>query len=125
MTTFQPRKPYTEDELKKLYPDSLELQQVQVLLRHGERTPVSPRFQNAGLPAYWPYCAAVRHMRNAVMKRAEDGKSTAFTTLEWKRRLETFGPNDAPVIATGPKGELDAVCDMGEDRILFCSHRGY
>lgn len=56
------------------------------------------------------------------MKRAEDGKSTAFTTLEWKRRLETFGPNDAPVIATGPKGELDAVCDMGEARVPS-SHR--
>lgn len=123
MTTLQPRKPYTEDELKKLYPNGLELQQVQVLLRHGERTPVSPRFQNAGLAAYWPYCAAVRHMRNAVMKRTEDGMSTAFTTLEWKRRLETFGPNDAPVIATGPKGELDAVCDMGENGILFYSHR--
>lgn len=53
------------------------------------------------------------------MRRAEDGKSTAFTTLEWKRRLETFGPNDAPVIATGPKGELDAVCDMGEAQNPF------
>ncbi|KAJ4392180.1 hypothetical protein N0V93_005805 [Gnomoniopsis smithogilvyi] len=113
MTTLQPRKPYTEEELRKLYPAGLELQQVQVLLRHGERTPVSPRFQNAGLPAYWSYCGAARHMRNAVMKRNEDGKPPAFTTLEWKRRLETFGPNDAPVIATGPKGELDAVCDMG------------
>lgn len=114
MTTLQPRKPYTEEELRKLYPDGLELQQVQILLRHGERTPVSPRFQNAGLPAYWSYCGAARHMRHAVMKRTEDGTSTEFSTLEWKRRLETFGPNDAPVIATGPRGELDAVCDMGE-----------
>lgn len=58
------------------------------------------------------------------MRRAEDGKSTVFSTLEWKRRLETFGPDDAPVIATGPKGELDAVCDMGEARIpSIPSHR--
>lgn len=114
MTTLSVRKPYTDEELRKLYPAGLELQQVQILLRHGERTPVSPRFQNAGLKAFWPYCAAVRHMRNAVMERAKDGKGTAFTTLEWKRRLETFGPDDAPVIATGPTGELDAICDMGE-----------
>lgn len=114
MTSLQVRKPYTEEELKKLYPPRLELQQVQVLLRHGERTPVSARFQNAGLQAYWPYCAAVHHMRSAVMERAKDGKGTVFSTIEWKRRLETFGPNDAPVIATGPNGELDAVCDMGE-----------
>lgn len=114
MTTLQPRKPYTDEELRKLYPAGLELQQVQILLRHGERTPVSPRFQNAGLPAFWPYCAAVRHMRSAVLERSKDGNGAVFSTLEWKRRLETFGSGDAPVIATGPKGELDDVCDMGQ-----------
>lgn len=113
MTTLQPRPPYTQEELRTLYPSDLELQQVQVLLRHGERTPVSPRFQNAGLSAFWPYCSALRHMRDAVLERGKDGKGQVFTTLEWKRRLETFGPNDSPVIATGPSGELDGVCDMG------------
>ena len=29
--------------------------------------------------------------------------------LQWRRRLETFGDNDASVLATGPKGELDGV----------------
>ncbi|KAF7534509.1 hypothetical protein G7054_g6174 [Neopestalotiopsis clavispora] len=111
MTTLTPRAPYTEDELKQLYPSDLKLQFVQILLRHGERSPVSARFSNAGLPAFWPYCNAVRHMRNAVL----DGSFTSpqFTTLEWKRRLEAFGPNDEPVIASGPGGELDAICDMG------------
>lgn len=114
MTTLQVRKPYTEDELRQLYPPELQLQQVQILLRHGERTPVAPRFQNAGLRAFWPYCTAVRHMRDAILERGKDGKGEVFTTLEWKRRLETFGANDdAPVIATGPGGELDSVCDMG------------
>jgi hypothetical protein len=46
MTTFVPRAPYSEEELQKLYPKDLELQLVQVLLRHGERSPVSARFQN-------------------------------------------------------------------------------
>lgn len=62
MTTLVPRKPYTDDELKKLYPDGLKLQLVQVLMRHGERTPVSSRFQNTGLQPFWPYCASVRQM---------------------------------------------------------------
>lgn len=107
MTTLIPRPPYTDTELKALYPPNLELQLVQILLRHGERTPVSARFQNAGLPAFWPYCASVRELKSAVLQ------DRTFTTLEWKRRLETFGPNDEPVIATGPTGQLDDVCDMG------------
>lgn len=53
MTTLQPRAPYTEAELAKLYPTDLQLEQVQVLLRHGERSPVNARFKNAGLAAYW------------------------------------------------------------------------
>lgn len=114
MTTLVPRKPYTEDELRKLYPPGLELQQVQVLLRHGERTPVSHRFQNAGLQPFWPYCKAVRNMRSAVLEVAKNGGGKEFTTLEWKRRLETFAEDDdSPVIAKGAGGEVDDVCDMG------------
>jgi len=35
MTTLTPAKPYTAEELQKLYPSELQLQLVQVLLRHG------------------------------------------------------------------------------------------
>jgi acid phosphatase len=52
MATLQPRPPYSPEELKALYPTGLELQLVQVLLRHGERSPVSARFQNAGLAPF-------------------------------------------------------------------------
>ncbi|KAL1637880.1 hypothetical protein SLS56_000437 [Neofusicoccum ribis] len=34
--------------------------------------------------------------------------------LKWRRRLETFGDDDGPVVASGPKGEFDAVCQPGE-----------
>jgi len=34
--------------------------------------------------------------------------------LEWKRRLETFGPDDNPVTASGPDGEIDTICNLGE-----------
>ncbi|ORY59143.1 histidine acid phosphatase [Pseudomassariella vexata] len=111
MTTLTPRKPYTKDELNQLYPADLQLQLVQILLRHGERSPVSVRFQNAGLPAFWPYCAAVTQLKSAVLDRSMT--PSAFTTLEWKRRLEAFGPGDEPIVASGPRGELDAICDMG------------
>ncbi|KAI0476773.1 histidine acid phosphatase [Xylaria cf. heliscus] len=109
MTSLVPRQPYSKDELKSLYPANLELQLVQILLRHGERTPISARFQTAGLPAFWPYCTAVRQFKSAVLDRS----TGQFTTLEWKRRLESFGPNDEPVLATGPNGELDGICEMG------------
>ncbi|OTA98920.1 hypothetical protein M426DRAFT_27991 [Hypoxylon sp. CI-4A] len=109
MTTLIPRPPYTDDELQALYPPNLELQLVQILLRHGERSPVSARFQNAGLHAFWPYCSVARQVKSAVFDRHTE----QFSTLEWKRRLETFGANDEPVLAAGPAGELDGLCDMG------------
>ncbi|KAH0837607.1 hypothetical protein FOPE_04980 [Fonsecaea pedrosoi] len=83
MTSIQFRPPYTQDELDKLYPKDLELRLVQVLLRHGERAPVSARFGN-------------------------------WNSLQWRRRLERFGEDDGPVIAAGPKGQVDGVCQLGE-----------
>ncbi|KAH7037680.1 histidine acid phosphatase [Microdochium trichocladiopsis] len=109
MTTLVPRPPYTDDELRSLYPAGLELQLVQILMRHGERTPVRARFQNAGLAAYWPYCSAARQLQSVALDRS----TGQFTPLEWKRRMETFGPNDEPVLAKGPRGELDGICEMG------------
>ncbi|KAF7934288.1 uncharacterized protein EAE97_008648 [Botrytis byssoidea] len=110
MTTLQPRGPYSQEELKKLYPDELQLQLVQVLMRHGERSPVSARFQNAGLQPYWPYCSAARRMVSATM----EANSSDWTPLQWRRRLETFGNDDGPIIARGPRGEVDDVCNLGE-----------
>ena len=110
MTTLQPRGLYSQEELRKLYPEGLQLQLVQVLLRHGERSPVSARFQNAGLGPFWPYCAVARQMVSATMEASEE----RWTPLQWRRRLETFGSDDGPVIAAGPKGEVDNVCNLGE-----------
>ncbi|KAI7095640.1 hypothetical protein KC352_g39022, partial [Hortaea werneckii] len=111
MTTLQPRPPYTSDELSSLYPSHLELQQVQIILRHGERTPVSARFKNAGLPAYWPYCEAARNFKDVVLSADRN-----WDTLHWRRRLETFtgNGNDSPVLSQGPGREVDAICQPGE-----------
>lgn len=43
MTTHIPREPYTEAEIAQLYPKELELQLVQILLRHG-MIRLDPRF---------------------------------------------------------------------------------
>ncbi|KAA6406572.1 MAG: histidine acid phosphatase [Lasallia pustulata] len=111
MTTIVPRSPYSKEELEKLYPKGLQLQLVQVLLRHGERSPVSARFQNAGLPPYWPYCSAAKRMSSTLMTNT-DGSS--WNQMQWRRRIESFGVDDGPVIASGPHGEIDAVCQFGE-----------
>ncbi|KAI9680463.1 MAG: hypothetical protein M1822_007221 [Bathelium mastoideum] len=34
--------------------------------------------------------------------------------LKYRRRLETFGPDDAPIVASGPKAEYDGICQPGE-----------
>lgn len=113
MTTLQPRKPYTEEELKALYPAGLELVQAQILLRHGERTPVSARFQNAGLHPFWPYCKAASHLRSVVLEANKN--DVVFSSFEWKKRLEAFGQNsDAPILATGANGDVDNLCEMGK-----------
>jgi acid phosphatase len=110
MTSLQPRGPYSQEELQKLYPEGLRLQLVQILLRHGERSPVSARFQNAGLGAFWPYCAIARQMVSSTYE-ADESK---WTPLQWRRRLETFGSDDGPVLASGRQGEVDAICNLGE-----------
>ncbi|KAF2683741.1 phosphoglycerate mutase-like protein [Lentithecium fluviatile CBS 122367] len=111
MTTLIPRKPYSQEELVQLYPQELELQLVQILLRHGERSPVSPRFQNAGLRPYWPYCNSARQFTSVIMANHDWAK---WDQLKYRRRLETFGIDDGPVIASGPDGEFDAICQPGE-----------
>lgn len=109
MTTLTPRPPYSDQELAQLYPKNLELQQVQILLRHGERTPVGPRFKNAGLHGTWPYCKAANELKATIL-----AANASWDHLAWKRRLETLGNGDAPQLAAGPKGEIDAVCQPGE-----------
>ncbi|GAB7353199.1 hypothetical protein MBLNU459_g3722t1 [Dothideomycetes sp. NU459] len=110
MTTHTPRAQYSPEEIISLYPNDLALQQVQVLLRHGERTPVTPRFKNAGLAAYWPYCNAAKQLRS-VIKSAND----SWDDLTYRRKLETYNAvDDGAVIAAGPAGETDGICLPGE-----------
>lgn len=74
------------------YPRHLELRQVQLFVRHGERTPTSVRFQSAGLPADWPYCRAAQQL-TAVIRGANK-----WEKLGWQRRVEIVGSRDAPLL---------------------------
>ncbi|TKA71269.1 hypothetical protein B0A55_07342 [Friedmanniomyces simplex] len=109
MTTLPARPPYTDAELKAFYPPTLELQQVQILLRHGERTPISSRFKNTGLATYWPYCEAANRFKDVVLTG-----DRRWDTLHWKRRLETFDANNGPIPARSSKGGIDNICEPGE-----------
>lgn len=111
MTTLTPRGPYTDEELRTLYPKNLTLQLVQILLRHGERSPVSARFQNAGLAPYWPYCNAAKRFSSVVMTNTD---WSSWNDFQWRRRIETFGDDDRPVLAAGTEGKVDTVCQLGE-----------
>ncbi|KAM0349348.1 hypothetical protein ACHAPU_003757 [Fusarium lateritium] len=119
MSTLEPRPSYSEAEIKDLYPPQLRLQLVQILLRHGERTPITARFTSTGLAPFWPYCSAARRLSSVILdpsattSQTDPADNPGLTALEWKRRIETFGTDDAPIVATGRNGELDAICDMG------------
>ncbi|KAL9056634.1 MAG: hypothetical protein Q9162_002805 [Coniocarpon cinnabarinum] len=115
MATLQPRTPYTPEELKQLYPSQLQLKQVQIVLRHGERTPVSARFQNAGLPTYWPYCQHAQQMKDIILAGNTSGTSDSdWETLKYKRVLETLDKNGQPTAAKGSHGEMEGICLPGE-----------
>ncbi|KAL8822718.1 MAG: hypothetical protein Q9191_006550 [Dirinaria sp. TL-2023a] len=76
-------------------------------------SPIKRREKPGGFPfrKYWPYCNAARQMTSLQMDK---NNWSSWDQLKWRRRLETFGKDDRPVIATGPQGEVDAVCDLGQ-----------
>ncbi|KAK9469846.1 histidine phosphatase superfamily [Lipomyces arxii] len=104
----------TQSQLKKLYPTDLELVNVQILFRHGERTPVRARFQTWGLQPFWPFCKIARHFTQTVVTYPNENTST----FEYVRRLESVAKNlpyNVPVPASGFKsGEHDDLCMLGE-----------
>ncbi|KAF2184538.1 putative acid phosphatase [Zopfia rhizophila CBS 207.26] len=126
MTSLVPHPPYDVDELRKLYPSSLVLQQVQIFFRHGERTPTSARFEHIGLPPFWSQCAVGKLLSTTAL--TDHGKAS-WTPHSWKRSLETFGPNDSPVNPSDNKGSIHSLCgfgeltDIGRHSILELGHR--
>ncbi|KAI0202386.1 histidine phosphatase superfamily [Astrocystis sublimbata] len=92
-------------------PDGLRLEQVQILVRHGERSPIWPRFQNTGLSPYWPYCSAAGRF-NQVVLASQDG--SRWENMTWRRSLETSGPDRRSKPAQGAGGKTSGICMPGE-----------
>ncbi|KAL5342451.1 histidine phosphatase superfamily [Aspergillus crustosus] len=111
MTTLVPREPYSPEEISKLYPKELKLQLVQVFLRHGERTPVSSRFENAGLNPYWPYCNVAQRM---IQMAASNEQLSSWNGFQWRRKMETFGDKDQTIVTIGAGGDIEGICQHGE-----------
>ena len=54
----------------------------------------------------WPYCNSARQLTSVIMTTKDWSQ---WNDLKYRRRLETFGSDDGPVVAAGPKGEYDAI----------------
>ena len=54
----------------------------------------------------WPYCKAATQMASV---RMSDPDRSPWDRLQWFRKLETFGENNAAVLASGPGGETNAL----------------
>lgn len=101
-----------DDDLDKLYPRNLELRQVHIFFRHGERTPIKAFLQNTGLSPHWPYCHAAKRMRSVGYNPSREGNWDAYT---WQRKLETFGEiDDRPTLVRSSSGAVDGLCQPGE-----------
>lgn len=104
MTTHIPRPPYTQEELQILYPPALELAQVHIFFRHGERTPVSQRLGNAGLAGFWPFCSVMGQNQSTVLlpehPPASHNSAIRSQTLFWRKLVETQSSNsESPTLA--------------------------
>ncbi|OOO12741.1 histidine acid phosphatase [Aspergillus oryzae] len=117
MTSLNPRDPYTQEELEKLYPRDLKLQLVQVFLRHGEV--VNARRCLLGfkiLTDYftredWPYCNVARRM---IQMAASNQDLSQWKGFEWRKKTEAFGDRDEAVVAVGATGDIEGICQHGE-----------
>ncbi|KAK9364234.1 histidine phosphatase superfamily [Lipomyces starkeyi] len=103
------------------YPNSLTLKHVQILIRHGERTPVHRSIQQWdkwGFPIFWPLCESSRSSRAGLI----NPKIKQVTTFEYEREIETLTEEDpSPLFATaGKKG----ICTEGQltDRGRLSGH---
>ncbi|KAG8216430.1 phosphoglycerate mutase-like protein [Butyriboletus roseoflavus] len=71
-------------------PSGLELEQVHVYVRHGERTPVRTRMVDppASIPEYWQMCSVARRFREAVKLTTAKHREPASEGAWFKRGTE-------------------------------------
>ncbi|RPD65713.1 phosphoglycerate mutase-like protein [Lentinus tigrinus ALCF2SS1-7] len=89
-------------------PPELELEQVHIYIRHGERTPVGIRMAGppANIPENWMFCHTARQFRAAVASIAAPGEMSD-ASLRARRVVER--PNGAAAVGECLLGELTDV----------------
>lgn len=97
---------YSDETLARLFPDKLKLVLVQVLFRHGERSPVRVRLENAGIPRHFNLCSHVNQFNVAV----QTGQTGNWSRLAYQREIEESGPDGK---ANGVASEQNT-CLLGE-----------
>ncbi|KAK9469775.1 histidine phosphatase superfamily [Lipomyces arxii] len=103
--------PLVYNGIEAYYPGTLSLEQVQILFRHGERTPVHRSIQQWskwGFPIFWPLCASSQSTRTLAV----DPDLSHVFTMGYEREIETLTEEDPSPLFTnaGKKG----VCLEGQ-----------
>ncbi|RIA89614.1 histidine phosphatase superfamily, partial [Glomus cerebriforme] len=62
---------YDDEKIRFYYPDYLQLKLVQVIHRHGERTPVKPRLEHV-IPPLWNLCHEAKEFQTSILLFHED-----------------------------------------------------
>ncbi|ORY78251.1 histidine phosphatase superfamily [Protomyces lactucae-debilis] len=98
---------YNDAKLAELYPEHLSLRLVQILFRHGERTPVRQRLPSAGLPLQYRMCFNAERFRAAVKM------TNGWNELPYARRLEVPA-NTRSGSGLSTAAALPGTCLLGE-----------
>ncbi|KAG4306370.1 hypothetical protein PORY_000358 [Pneumocystis oryctolagi] len=110
MTSFPLHVEYGDSDILKLYPPELSLHSVQIVFRHGERTPIFPSFKIPNFPIKWNICHSVDRFFSAVkIANSEVLNDQNWEYLKYKRKVEISGKN-----SSFERIEDDGVCMMGE-----------
>ncbi|EXX70764.1 uncharacterized protein OCT59_020543 [Rhizophagus irregularis] len=62
---------YDDEKIRFYYPDHLQLKLVQVIHRHGERTPVKPFLEHV-IPPLWNLCHEAKEFQSSILLFQED-----------------------------------------------------
>ncbi|BAE56040.1 unnamed protein product [Aspergillus oryzae RIB40] len=110
MTSLNPRDPYTQEELEKLYPRDLKLQLVQVV--NARRCLLGFKILTDYFTREdWPYCNVARRM---IQMAASNQDLSQWKGFEWRKKTEAFGDRDEAVVAVGATGDIEGICQHGE-----------
>ncbi|KAG5439523.1 hypothetical protein PCANB_002098 [Pneumocystis canis] len=110
MTSLPPQAGYRNSDILKLYPPELSLHSVQVVFRHGERTPVLRNIKIPGFPTNWNLCHSVDRFFSVVKYiNSKTSNDENWGYLNYKRKIEAIGED-----GKFKRVEEDGICKLGE-----------